>query len=57
MTTKEKLEKMEQRIAALERHVEELKHWEDEAEQAAAIRRMKVQAYAARHEHSHGPSW
>jgi TolA-binding protein len=57
MTTEEKLEKMEQRIAALERHVEELKHWEEEAEQATAIRRMKLQAYAARHEHERGSSW
>ena len=47
--------KMEQRIAALEKHVEELKHWEEEVERAGAIRRMKLQAYAARHEH--GPSW
>ena len=55
MTTEEKLEKMEQRIVALERHVEELKHWEEEAERAADIRRMKLQAYATRH--GHGPSW
>jgi hypothetical protein len=55
MTTEEKLGKMEQRIAALEKHVEELKHWEEEVERAGAIRRMKLQAYAARHEH--GPSW
>ena len=55
MTAEEKLEKMEHRVAALEKHVEELMRWEEETERAASIRRVQLQAYAERHEH--GPSW